>query len=72
LQIDGDCRSQADPHKRHHDVQYEVSDGVATRRETFAPAPNRTSAEKLAKQVPNVKQVGNDLEVKGKEVTLTR
>ena len=41
-------------------------------RETFAPAPGWTSAEKLAKQVPNAKQVVNDAEVKGKEATSTR
>ena len=51
-------------HKLKNDVRYDVSNGVVTLKGTVPSQDRRSSVQKLAEQVPNVKQVVNELEVK--------
>jgi len=67
--IDKNLEAMLVQHKLNHDVRYNVSEGVVTLKGNVPSTIERTSAEKLAKQVPNVKQVVNELEVKGQKAT---
>ncbi len=51
-------------HKLKNDVRYDVANGVVTLKGTVPSQDRRSSVQKLAEQVPNVKQVVNELEVK--------
>jgi hyperosmotically inducible periplasmic protein len=51
-------------HRLNHDVKYDVKNGVITLTGDVHSEAQRADAEKLAKNVPNVKQVVNELEVK--------
>lgn len=51
-------------HRLNHDVKYDVKNGVITLTGDVHSDAQRTDAEKIAKKVPNVKQVVNELEVK--------
>jgi hyperosmotically inducible protein len=54
------------------DVKYNVNNGVVTLKGDVKSQTKRASVEKLAGQVPNVKQVVNELEVKGQKATSTK
>ena len=51
-------------HRLKNDVRYDVNNGVVTLKGTVPSQDRRASVQKLAAQVPNVKQVVNELEVK--------
>jgi len=53
----------------HDNVKYEVKSGVVTLTGEVNSQNNRSQAEDLATQVPNVKQVVNNLQVKGQKAT---
>jgi hyperosmotically inducible protein len=53
------------------DVNYDVKNGVVTLKGDVHSQGQRASAEKLAKNVPNVKQVVNELDVKRQPATST-
>jgi osmotically-inducible protein OsmY len=55
--------------KMKRDVKYEVKNGVVTLTGDVLSQSRRAQVEKLAKTVPNVKQVVNELEVKGQKAT---
>jgi osmotically-inducible protein OsmY len=47
-------------------VRYEVNNGVVTLKGDVPSQGQRSNVEKLAQQVPNMKQVVNELEVKNR------
>jgi hyperosmotically inducible periplasmic protein len=55
----------------NHNVSYDVKNGVVTLTGKVPSQSVRTSIEKAAAAVPNVKQVVNELEVKGQKATST-
>ena len=57
--------------KLNHDVRFDVKNGVVTLKGTVTSESRRTAVEKLVAQVPNVKQVVNELEVKDQKATST-
>lgn len=57
--------------KLNHDVRYDVKNGVVTLKGDVPSQLKRTSVEKVAADVPNVKQVVNKLEVKNQKATST-
>ena len=54
------------------DVKYDVTNGVVTLKGDVASQAQRASVEKLAGQVPNVRQVVNEIEVKHQRATSTK
>jgi len=52
-------------------VKYDVKNGVVTLKGDVPSQSRRTQVEKLAKTVPDVKQVVNELEVKNQKATAT-
>jgi hyperosmotically inducible periplasmic protein len=50
-------------HRLNREVKYDVKNGVITLKGDVHSNAQRTDAEKLAQEVPNVKQVVNELEV---------
>jgi hyperosmotically inducible periplasmic protein len=56
-------------HKLEHDVKYDVKNGVITLSGNVHSQAQRKGVEKLAAGVPNVKQVVNELEVKGQKAS---
>lgn len=79
-QVDSDLDSGIDKnlsaalveHRLKHDVRYGVNNGVVTLKGNVPSQSERANVEKLAEQVPNVKQVVNELEVKGQRATSNR
>jgi osmotically-inducible protein OsmY len=59
-------------HKMKRDVRYDVNNGVVTLKGDVPSQAQRSSVEKLAEQVPNVKQVVNELEVKHQKASSTK
>jgi osmotically-inducible protein OsmY len=59
-------------HRLKDDVRYDVSNGVVTLKGTVPSQDQRSSVQRLAEQVPNVKQVVNELEVKHQRATSSR
>jgi hyperosmotically inducible protein len=59
-------------HKLKNDVRYDVSKGVVTLKGNVPSQNQRSSVQKLAEQVPNVKQVVNELEVKHQKATSSK
>jgi hyperosmotically inducible protein len=55
--------------KLDHDVDYKVKAGSVTLTGTVNSEAKRTQAATLASQVPNVKEVINELQVKGQKAT---
>jgi len=51
------------------DVKYDVENGVVTLKGDVRSQAQRASVEKMAQQVPNVKQVVNELDVKKQKAT---
>jgi len=58
-------------HRLKKDVKYDVKNGVVTLTGDVPSQARRVQVEKLAASVPNVKQVVNELEVKGQKATAT-
>jgi hyperosmotically inducible protein len=56
-------------YKLSQGVKYDVTNGVVTLKGDVVSQSKRDSVEKLAQQVPNVKQVVNELEVKHQKAT---
>ena len=59
-------------HKMNHAVRYDVKNEVVTLKGSVPSQTQRSSVEKMAQQVPNVKQVVNELEVKNQRATSTK
>lgn len=79
-QVDSDLDSGIDKnlsaalvqHRLKRDIRYDVNNGVVTLKGNVPSQSERANVEKLAEQVPNVKQVVNELEVKGQRATSNR
>jgi hyperosmotically inducible periplasmic protein len=59
---------------KHHlkkDVKYDVKNGVVTLKGKVPSETKREQVEKLVASIPNVKQVVNEIEVKGQKATST-
>jgi hyperosmotically inducible protein len=69
--IDNNLEAALVQRKLNHDVKYDVKNGVVTLKGNVTSQSQRTAVEKLAAQVPNVKQVVNELEVKDQKATST-
>jgi osmotically-inducible protein OsmY len=67
--IDKNLEAMLIQHRLDKDVKYDVSNGVVTLKGDVRTATQRASAEKVAKSVPNVKQVVNELEIKHQPAT---
>ena len=59
-------------HRLKDNVRYDVKNGVVTLKGNVASEAQRTSVEKLAKDVPNVKEVVNELDVKTRWATSSK
>lgn len=70
--IDKNLDAMLVQHRLRHDVRYDVSNGVVVLKGDVNSQAQRSSVEKLAQQVPNVKQVVNELEVKNQRATSTK
>jgi hyperosmotically inducible protein len=70
--IDKNLEAMLIQHRLNHDVAYDVKNGVVTLKGDVQPQAKRESVEKLTGQVPNVKQVVNELEVKNQKATSTQ
>ncbi|HEX3819062.1 MAG TPA: BON domain-containing protein [Candidatus Sulfotelmatobacter sp.] len=57
--------------RMNHNVSHDVKNGVVTLKGKVPSQSARASIEKAAAAVPNVKQVVNELEVKGQKATST-
>jgi hyperosmotically inducible protein len=58
-------------HRLKRDIRYDVKNGVVTLTGDVPSQARRAQVEKLAASVPNVKQVVNELEVKGQKASAT-
>jgi hyperosmotically inducible protein len=67
--IDKNLEAMLVQHRLKRDVRYDVSNGVVTLKGDVPSKAQRSSVEKLAEQVPNVKQVVNEIEVKHQKAT---
>jgi hyperosmotically inducible periplasmic protein len=70
--IDKNLDAMLIQHKMKRDVRYDVNNGVVTLKGDVPSQAQRSSVEKLAEQVPNVKQVVNELEVKHQKASSTK
>ncbi len=70
--IDKNLSAMLVQHRMKKDVSYDVNNGVVTLKGDVSSQSRRASVEKLAEQVPNVKQVVNELEVKNQRATSTK
>src|ERR1700730_7535438 len=70
--IDKNLDAMLVQHKLKNDVRYEVANRVATLKGTVASQDRRSSVQRLAEQVPNVKQVVNELAVKHQKATSSK
>lgn len=70
--IDKNLDAMLVQHRLKKDVRYDVNNGVVTLKGDVTSQAQRSSVEKLAGQVPNVKQVVNELEVKNQKATSTK
>lgn len=70
--IDKNLEAMLVEHKMNKAVHYDVNNGVVTLKGNVPSQGQRSSAEKIAQQVPNVKQVVNELEVKNQRATSTK
>ena len=59
-------------HRLKDNVRYDVKNGVVTLKGNVASEAQRTSVEKLAKDLPNVKEVVNELDVKTRRATSSK
>lgn len=70
--IDKNLEAMLVEHKMNRAVSYDVNNGVVTLKGNVPSPGQRANVEKLAQQVPNVKQVVNELEVKNQRATSTK
>ena len=70
--IDKNLEAMLVEHRINRAVRYDVNNGVVTLKGDVASQGQRSYVEKLAQQVPNVKQVVNALEVKNQRATSTK
>jgi hyperosmotically inducible protein len=70
--IDKNLDAMLIQHKMKRNVRYDVNNGVVTLKGDVPSQAQRSSVEKLAEQVPNVKQVVNELEVKHQKASSTK
>jgi hyperosmotically inducible protein len=70
--IDKNLEAMLVQHRLKKDVNYDVTNGVVTLKGDVASQTQRAYVEKIAGQVPNVKQVVNELEVKHQKATSTK
>jgi hyperosmotically inducible protein len=70
--IDKNLEAMLVEHRMNREVHYDVNNGVVTLKGNVPSQGQRSNAEKLAQQVPNVKQVVNELEVKNQRATSTK
>jgi len=70
--IDKNLEAMLVEHKMNKAVHYDVNNGVVTLKGNVPSQGQRSSAEKIAQKVPNVKQVVNELEVKNQRATSTK
>ena len=70
--IDKNLDAMLIQHRLKKDVSYDVNNGVVTLKGGVPSQSQRASVEKMAGQVPNVKQVVNELEVKHQKATSTK
>jgi hyperosmotically inducible periplasmic protein len=70
--IDKNLEAMLVQHKMNRAVHYDVNNGVVTLKGNVPSQGQRSNMEKLAQQVPNVKQVVNELEVKNQRATSTK
>ena len=70
--IDKNLEAMLVQHRLKNDVKYDVTNGVVTLKGDVPSQAQRASVEKMAQEVPNVKQVVNELEVKHQKATSTK
>lgn len=70
--IDKNLEAMLVEHKMNRAVRYDVNNGVVTLKGNVPSQGQRSNVEKLAQEVPNVKQVVNELEVKNQRATSTK
>ena len=70
--IDKNLEAMLIQHRLKQDVKYDVTNGVVTLKGDVPSQAQRSKVEKLAEQVPNVKQVVNELEVKHQKASSTK
>ena len=70
--IDKNLEAMLVEHKMNRAVHYDVNNGVVTLKGKVPSQGQRSNMEKLAQQVPNVKQVVNELEVKNQRATSSK
>ena len=70
--IDKNLEAMLVQHRLKNDVRYDVNNGVVTLKGNVPSQSQRSSVEKLAGEVPNVKQVVNELEVKNQKATSSK
>jgi hyperosmotically inducible periplasmic protein len=70
--IDKNLEAMLVQHKLKKDVNYNVNNAVVTLKGNVPSQAQRAYVEKIAGQVPNVKQVVNELEVKHQKATSTK
>ena len=70
--IDKNLEAMLVRHRLKKDVNYDVTNGVVTLKGDVVSQTQRAYVEKIAGQVPNVKQVVNELEVKHQKATSTK
>lgn len=70
--IDKNLEAMLVEHKMKREVKYDVNNGVVTLKGDVHSQAQRESVEKLAQQVPNVKQVVNEIDVKKQKATSTK
>jgi hyperosmotically inducible protein len=70
--IDKNLEAMLVQHRLKKNVKYDVTNGVVTLKGSVPSPSQRASVENLAQQVPNVKQVVNELEVKHQKATSSK
>lgn len=70
--IDKNLDAMLVQHRLKDDVRYHVANGVVTLKGNVPSQNQRASVQKLAEEVPNVKQVVNELEVKHQRATSSK
>jgi hyperosmotically inducible periplasmic protein len=70
--IDKNLDAMLVQHRLKNDVRYDVANGVVTLKGTVPSQDRRSSVQRLAEQVPNVKQVVNELEVKHQKASSSK
>lgn len=70
--IDKNLDAMLVQHRLKKDVRYDVNNGVVTLKGDVPSQDQRASVQRLAEQVPNVKQVVNELEVRHQRASSSR